>query len=516
MDFIKRNLFVFLFSLYCIVFVNASTPGFEIKVGKSWSGDGTTYTQAEGEIINASKLKINNWYIEVPFDGSDQRFLGSWGCVVEEKDDKLILTGEVTNQVIKVLTNTTFGFIVASTNTKFDVETAVLHTQTKAVPNHTKADGSNDSEDMNIGLPYEDNRYFLESMDEAEEKAAASALSIAEVKAIIFKELNEHWDVVSKYLGTDDMLRVFALFLGWASRESTLNAGVETAQEDGFGVNSAHAYGPFQTAITAFYGCDPTFDQEDDVPEMYWYTLTHKNFYDPYISTHMGIRKLIHFVKEAESFDQTGIEIIRCALKGFNSGHANPMQESEKGTGYSDEIGSLAGWYYKTRHFDDNVYTWTGDERVDRSDPWGWWEKAERYDNIKVVVRVRNPEDGTTATYTTGSYPTATSNPTTTTLSPIEPTSSSSCWAQGLGYPCCEGCEASFTDGDGDWAIENGNWCGIDPKKCNGNGGEEEETCFSIDMGYPCCSTCTVVYTDSDGGWGVENGEWCGVPSSCF
>jgi hypothetical protein len=105
-------------------------------------------------------------------------------------------------------------------------------------------------------------------MEVEEIKKAATALKISEVKAIIFKELNEHWDIVSKYLNTDNMLKVFALFLGWASRESTLNAGVETAQEDGFGVNSAHAYGPFQTAVTAFYGCDPTFDQVDDVTEM--------------------------------------------------------------------------------------------------------------------------------------------------------------------------------------------------------------------------------------------------------
>jgi hypothetical protein len=333
------------------------------------------------------------------------KFLGSWGCMVEVQDDKLILTGEVTNAVIKVLTNTTFGFIVSSEGTKFDVEESTLHTQTKVVPNHSEADGSNDSEDINIDLPPENNRYFPESMEVEEIKAAASALSISEVKAIIFKELNEHWEVISKYLGTDNMLKVLALFLGWASRESTLNAGVETAQEDGFGVNSAHAYGPFQTAVTAFYGCDPTFDQEDDVPELYWYTLTPKNFYDPYISTHMGLRKLIHFVKEAEFFDQKGVEVVRCALKGFNSGHANPMQESEKGTGYSDEIGNLAQWYYINKHFDDDEYTWTGDARVDRSDAWSWWDTVKPYEGINIDIKVVNPDDGKVTTYAVGEYP---------------------------------------------------------------------------------------------------------------
>jgi hypothetical protein len=511
----KRNLFITLYGLFSFLLVSASTPGFHVEISKTWTGDTITYSECTGEIINASKLKLNNWYIEVPFSGDKNKFLGSWGCVVDVQSDKLVLTGEVTNAVLKVLTNTTFGFIVSSEGSKFDVEKAVLHTQTKAVPNHTEADGSNDSEDMNIGLPYEDNRYYLESMDVEEEKAAAKELSVAEVKSIIFKEINEHWDTISKYLETDNMLKVFALFLGWASRESTLNAGVETAQEDGFGVNSAHAYGPFQTAVTAFYGCDPTFDQEDDVPEMYWYTLTPQNFYDPYISTHMGIRKLIHFVKEAVSFEQTGVEIVRCALKGFNSGHANPMEESEKGTGYSDEIGSLSYWYYKTRHFDDNVYTWTGDERVDRSDPWGWWNKVEPYDNLKVVVRVVNPEDRSTATYSTGSYPTATSSSSKkTTINDIKPTSSSAsatCWSKALGYPCCKSsCEVIYSDDDGEWGVEDADWCGIEASKCKKDG------CFSEEMGYPCCSDCSVVYTDSDGGWGVEGDDWCGIKDKCY
>ena len=401
----KINSIIILLTFYELLLVNASSPGFNVAITKTWTGDSITYSECTGEIINASKLKINNWVVEVPFNGDDMKFLGSWGCVVEVQDDKLIITGEVTNAVLKVLTNTTFGFIVSSENTKFDVEGAILKTQTKTIPNHSKADGSDDSEDINIGLPFEDNRYFLESMEVEEIKKAATALKISEVKAIIFKELNEHWDIVSKYLNTDNMLKVFALFLGWASRESTLNAGVETAQEDGFGVNSAHAYGPFQTAVTAFYGCDPTFDQEDDVTEMYWYTLTPKNFYDPYISTHMGIRKLIHFVKEAESFDQTGVEIVRCALKGFNSGHANPMQESERGNGYSDEIGNLAHWYYINKHFDDDEYTWTGDARVDRSDPWTWWDSVVPYDDIEIEIKVVNPEDGSVTTYAVGEYP---------------------------------------------------------------------------------------------------------------
>jgi len=115
----------------------------------------------------------------------------------------------------------------------------------------------------------------------------------------------------------------------------------------------------------------------------------------------MGIRKLIHFIKDAESFDQKGIDIILCALKGFNTGHATPMQESEKGNGYSDEIGNLAHWYYDNSHFDDEQYTWTGDSRLERTDSWAWWDTVKPYDDIHIDILVVNPDDGTTTTYAT-------------------------------------------------------------------------------------------------------------------
>ena len=414
MVFLKRNLFFILsLNLYCFLYIQASTPGFEIKVGKSWTTDSISFVQFDGEIVNESKLKLNNWYIEIPYDKSKNELHGNWGCDIEVQDDKIILTGGEFNSVIKVATTITFGFIVSNPGSNFDVEDAILYVNSKEIPVHTKAENTEDNDtEINEGLPYEDNRYFLETMDITELKAAATALSVSEVKAIIFKELVEHWDLIRKYLRNDNMLKVFALFLGWATRESTLNAGVETAFEDGFGVNSAHAYGPFQTAVTAFYGCDPTFDIEDDVKEIYWYTLNEVNFCDPYISTHMGIRKLIHFVFEAEAFGVTGLDIVRCALKGFNSGHADPMRDKTF-QGYCDEIGCLGHWYYETGHFDDDEYTWTGDDRVDRTDPWGWWEKDDPIPEVDIPVRVRNPKDGTVTTYTVDTYPTSpTSNST--------------------------------------------------------------------------------------------------------
>jgi len=77
------------------------------------------------------------------------------------------------------------------------------------------------------------------------------------------------------------------------------------------------------------------------------------------------------------------------------------------------------------------------------------------------------------------------------------------------GYKCCKaGCQVVYTDQDGDWGVENGEWCG-----CGGG-----EICPSsiTNQGYKCCSSCgTVWYQDQDGDWGVENNDWCGMPLNC-
>jgi len=44
----------------------------------------------------------------------------------------------------------------------------------------------------------------------------------------------------------------------------------------------------------------------------------------------------------------------------------------------------------------------------------------------------------------------------------------------------------------------------------------EEPACWSEPLGYPCCSSCSYVYyVDDDGNWGVENDDWCGLLTSC-
>jgi len=44
----------------------------------------------------------------------------------------------------------------------------------------------------------------------------------------------------------------------------------------------------------------------------------------------------------------------------------------------------------------------------------------------------------------------------------------------------------------------------------------EEAACWSLPLGYPCCSGCdTVYYRDSDGDWSIENNNWCGLSPHC-
>jgi len=85
------------------------------------------------------------------------------------------------------------------------------------------------------------------------------------------------------------------------------------------------------------------------------------------------------------------------------------------------------------------------------------------------------------------------------------------CLAELTGYPCCSSgnTQVYYTDENGDWGVENGDWCGITKFSSNGS-------CWSSKLGYPCCqTTCTVVEKDSDGSWGIESNNWCGIPSKC-
>jgi len=98
-------------------------------------------------------------------------------------------------------------------------------------------------------------------------------------------------------------------------------------------------------------------------------------------------------------------------------------------------------------------------------------------------------------------------------------------------YPCCTKSDAKvyYHDKDGDWGVENGNWCIIMEKQDPSTTKTTTTTtttatttisstatseCFSLKLGYPCCQSNDpkdIIYTDSDGDWGKENHQWCGI-----
>ena len=207
-------------------------------------------------------------------------------------------------------------------------------------------------------------RYFSVGTAVSVLQAEASALPKQLVKVLLEKEIDNTWGVVQSALGFSTKEQAYAFFLGMASRESTLNAGLET------GTGSAHSYGPIQAAETAYADANPSYTPEHDVPEMVQYAFTPQNFYDPGIATYMGIRHLIHFSRLAKAEGYKGSDLLRHALAGYNTGY---IDNTDVLTSYSDEIGAMAGWYLHNGHLYDSANTWTGDPQVDRSQPWGWY-----------------------------------------------------------------------------------------------------------------------------------------------
>lgn len=197
-------------------------------------------------------------------------------------------------------------------------------------------------------------------------QAAANAMSKQSGKVLLEKEIDNSWSAVQSELGFSTKVKAYAFFLGMATRESTLNAGLET------GGGAGHSYGLIQTAETAYANADPTYTPEHNVPEMTQYAFTPQNFYDPGIAIYMGIRHLIHFARLARVEGYRGTELLRHALMGYNTGYVDTTNQSWM-TQYSDEIGALAGWYLHNGHLYDAMITWTTDPRVDRSQPWGWY-----------------------------------------------------------------------------------------------------------------------------------------------
>jgi hypothetical protein len=195
-------------------------------------------------------------------------------------------------------------------------------------------------------------------------KSASRNISKQQVKILIERQVDEHWSVIQKKLGFSTKEKAYAFFLGFSTREATLQVALET------GEGPSHAYGPLQTAEPAYVN-DKNYAPETDVPEMIQYDLTPSNFYDPGIAIHMGIRHLLHFSNQARQAGFTGPDLLKHTLIGFNSGSVE-SDDPEWMKEYADEIGALAGWYLQG-HLTDAAFTWTGDPNVNRSNPWGWY-----------------------------------------------------------------------------------------------------------------------------------------------
>ena len=261
----------------------------------------------------------------------------------------------------------------------------------------------------------------------AEIRAINHKMTVQEVKYALYKEIDEHWDLLTVRLGQAEREKVYALFLGVGTRESTLGgngdgADLETAYDQGFGVSSAHAYGTLQTAVTAFADCDPTFMKEEDVPEMFQYSLSESTFYDAIISNHMGIRKILHFVHSAiVDYNLSGYQVVRAALKGHNTGWAD-FDENNVGyyANYPDEIIAQAKWYYEEGHLYDNEFSWTGNQAIESyrsDDAWDWWGDGQP--SLAEIGSSSGGGTGTTATTTSG--PKTTTTTTRTTASSVDP-----------------------------------------------------------------------------------------------
>jgi hypothetical protein len=82
---------------------------------------------------------------------------------------------------------------------------------------------------------------------------------------------------------------------------------------------------------------------------------------------------------------------------------------------------------------------------------------------------------------------------------------SSDCWSEKYGYPCCPKSKVITVDKHGKWGIENGDYCGVSPY------------CFAEVLGYKCCEDQNGPRTsiDADGEWYEDKyGNWCGYSNS--
>ncbi len=203
-------------------------------------------------------------------------------------------------------------------------------------------------------------------------------------KALIVWAIDKHWPAIKAAFNLPEQMTTpsgqaisgkgiaYAMFFADASVESAdgppgnvrFRSEWETAGK-GFGLDSAHAYGVYQTAETGFSDAKAGWDIEKDVPEITHAPMQNKadphgNFYDPYISTEMGIRKFIHFAKQAKASglvaaNDPPLKIFVAAAKGHNTGHAS-LDKTTAATLADTDIFSQKGYKDSTQ----KNRTWMG------------------------------------------------------------------------------------------------------------------------------------------------------------
>ena len=215
------------------------------------------------------------------------------------------------------------------------------------------------------------NRYFPLGTSPTVMKTKAAKIPKEQVKLMIDQQVSEYWTLIHKLTGINSINKAEAFFLGMASRESTLNASTETGgtQTTGF-YNPGHCYGALQASVAAYVSTH--YSPEYNVPQaqMPLYKLTADNYYDPGIAIYMGLRHFLSYVEDAKQYH--GIDRIKHAQTGFSTGSIQ-MTDPKQVKSYDDEVAALAGWYLHNGHLRDSEFTWTGDPRVNRKNPWSWY-----------------------------------------------------------------------------------------------------------------------------------------------
>ncbi len=345
-------------------------------------------------VQNTSSSAWTGWSLTFAFPASGQSVTQGWNGVFTQSGQNVTVVNESWNGSVTANASVNPGFNGAWTAsnpvpTSFSVNGNVCNGAASATPTpgttptSTPTAGNTPTPTATQGItptptptgsePNID-RYFPPGTSVSAMVAGASSLTQQQVKVLIEQQVQEYWSVIQSTFGFSSLTNAYGFFLGQATRESTLQGGLETGGTTlgsgtaGSGA-SGHSYGPLQAAETAYLNTNPNYQTEYDVPQIYQYDQVPQNFYDIGIAIHMGIRHLIHFAHLAQSAGETGVNIVRYGLAGYNTGQ---VTNSGVLTSYSDEIGALAGWYIDNGHLYDTAWTWTGDPRVDRSNPWGW------------------------------------------------------------------------------------------------------------------------------------------------